>query len=62
MICEWCTKREAKWLGLPVVGPESRMCDPCRDRLCQRDEKGEFVAKEFKPEDIEPRMGANVRE
>lgn len=43
MICEWCGYRQAEWWGQPNSGPQSRMCTPCRDRLCRRDKIG-FVA------------------
>ncbi len=44
MKCEWCTTREAKWMGYPVRGPRSRMCDPCKERLCRTDDLGNYLA------------------
>jgi hypothetical protein len=43
MRCEWCTIREAVCAGVPHVGPLSRMCEACRDRLCKKDALGQFV-------------------
>lgn len=42
MNCEWCSDRKAEWWGKPWVGPWSRMCTVCRDRVCRRDEKGKY--------------------
>lgn len=40
MRCEWCTAREATCAGKPHVGPWSLMCDPCKQRVCRKDEQG----------------------
>lgn len=37
MLCQWCTGREAEWWIQPHVGPQSRACTPCRDRVCRRE-------------------------
>lgn len=42
--CEWCSeKRDATCAGLPNVGPLSRMCNECRDRICKKDENGKHI-------------------
>lgn len=40
MTCQWCAKREAQWWIQPHVGPQSRACTPCRDRVCRKDDQG----------------------
>ena len=34
---------KAEFWGKPNNGPESRMCGPCRDRICSKDAVGQFI-------------------
>jgi len=45
MKCEWCAHgKEATWWILSKIGMASWACDACRDRVCDRDDTGAFVA------------------
>lgn len=45
MNCEWCAHgKEATWWIRSKIGMMSWACDACRDRICDRDEKGGFIA------------------
>ena len=45
MRCEWCTAEEAKFMGMPNIGPVSGMGERCRERICKKDELGQFVSE-----------------
>jgi hypothetical protein len=51
MPCQWCATRKTEWWILPNVGPQSRACTPCRDRVCKRDEKGAYICEPYEEQD-----------
>lgn len=61
MTCQWCATREAKWWGQPWSGPQSRMCDPCRDRVCRRDVQAGKVVFVCEPYEGQERAAAGAR-
>jgi len=56
--CQWCSDRKAEWWIQPQPGPQSRACTPCRDRICKKDEQGQFICETYIGQDGKNHKGA----
>ena len=54
--CQWCADRPAEWWIKPHVGPQSRACTPCRDRVCRKDDQGKFIAVPYAEQEREQKV------